>query len=586
MKRLTATIIIAFILVCLFAGCGKSGEGKKEDDSSRPAVTDEIFSTESVQLVEADGSSKYVIIHPENPTSGENLVSGQLFKQLKSKLKVSIKSVADGDGEDNSEKYEILVGRTDRKESTAVRNYICDNVGGHSGDYMVATVGKKIVIMGMTDRALQEAGEYFLANCAVSTPIEGGIKFVHATEGNFETRKINGESIAKFKIVRQHYNGSYLTQIEIEKLTEYIDKTCGYMLDVVEDAYVQESDYEIVIGDTNRPGSTKLASYDDVMVKIDGKKVYLNGGHSYSTASAVAEFTKLIAAGDINDGTSFNGSYAQLSASYDDKTTYKAVWYDDFDGYTIDTKNWRVFTGNESSSTGKNGKKSVRTNDPVFVGTADGSLYMRAGQDDQYYYGGMLCTDRTMTFKYGFLEFSQILPEGPGFWIAVWLSCNDPVFSDDIYQPEIDINEMFGNSKVVAANCHRWPTAIGQAVEAEHTSLDGATYGSLKKRYSLDGKNFNDDYHTFGCIHEPDYYAFTCDGEIYFKYDFQNDIDRDAFNHNTFIRLSMAVGFDNCSLDISNVTPDQWQNSNVFYTDHIYLYQMNNGIHTITIKTP
>lgn len=398
--------------------------------------------------------------------------------------------------------------------------------------------------------------------------------------GTAEDRKINGESISKFKIVRQHYNGSYLTQIELEKLVNEVESKFGCKLEIVEDAYTPEGDFEIVVGNTNRKDNKEIKDYDAVSIVVKDKKVYLNGGHSYSTAAAVTEFTKMLLDGDLKDGE-INESYGALSAGYDSKTRYKTVWHDDFDGDAIDTSLWRILTGDEKSSEGLGGKKSVRTDDPKYVGVADGKLYMKAGETASNYIGGMIVTDDKMTFKYGFLEFSQRLPQGAGFWIATWLSCNDDTVGMDVYHPEIDINEMFGNSSVVASNCHRWPTTLGTAQGYEHNSLDDG-YGKQKKRYSLDDRNFNQDFHTFGCIHEPTYYAFTCDGEIYFKYDFDLEVDFDAFTHNTFIRISLANYFANSPLK-PNATADEWKNSNVFYTDNIYLYQMDNGVHTLTL---
>lgn len=577
MKRIVSLIAVLILIVTAFAGCGDKKADNGKNTESTVSVSDDIFSTEKINYFDADGKSAYTIVHAETPTEAVSTGASKIQKNMKDTLKVSAKKVKDKVNDADS--YEILVGNVDRPEAGIAKDYLVASCGGKMNDFIICSIGKKIVILGMSEAAITSACDYFIANYIKPEGIEGGIKYTYATEGNYTERKINGAVIGKYKIVRQHYNGSYLTQIELEKLVETVEKEFGYHLDIVEDAYVAEGDYEIVVGDTNRSGSENLPGYDDVKIAITDKKVFVNGGHSYSTAAAVTEFTKMLLKADLSNSDSVTTSYGAVSSDYDFSNTYKAVWHDDFDGNEIDTANWRIVSGTERSSAGKNGKRSVRSNDPQYLGTHDGKLYMVAGQDDNNYYGEMITTDKTMSYKYGFLEFSQILPQGPGFWIATWLSSNDPKVEGDLYHLEIDINEMFGNSSVVASNCHRWPTALGKELGLDHTSLDGKTYGTAKKRYSLDDRNFNQDFHTFGCISDPAYYAFTCDGEIYFKYDFRDDLDIDAFTHSTFIRLSMAVGFDSCSQDINNATQEEWQNSNIYYTDHIYLYQMDNGIH-------
>lgn len=400
-----------------------------------------------------------------------------------------------------------------------------------------------------------------------------------------KSHTINGASLDKFRIVRPHYKSSYITQIQIEALQKAVKDNMGVELKVVEDAYETAADYEIVIGNTNRPGSLEIGNRDQYNISIAGKNVYINGGHNYSTAIAVSEFTKMLMAGSLTDDSSISGLYSETVKGYDLSKYYYPTFYDDFDGNTVDTTKWRLMGGTEGSSKGKNGKKSLRSNDPARCGVGDGCFYIYAGQDDLYYYGGMLITDRTMYYRYGYMEMTQLLPEGPGFWIATW-TVGDNLDAEALNSPEIDVNEMFGNSAVVASNCHSWPTTLGKQFGLVHTSLDGKTYGTAKKRYSLDNRNFSQDFHTFGYLWDETHCAFTCDGEIYFDYDItEKPEDTECFTHYQQVKVSMATGFDNCSQDISKATAEQWENSNKFLTDNFYIYQLNDGKHDIKFKT-
>lgn len=409
---------------------------------------------------------------------------------------------------------------------------------------------------------------------------------VTSVPDDVKSHTINGVSLDKFRIVRPHYKSSYITQIQIEALQKAVKDNMGIELKVVEDAYETEADYEIVIGNTNRSGNMEIGNRDQYNIGVTDKKVYINGGHNYSTAIAVSEFTKALMAGSLTSDSSFSGLYSETIKNYDLSKYYYPTFYDDFDGNAVDTTKWRLMGGTEGSSKGKNGKTSLRSNDPARCGVGDGCFYIYAGQDDQYYYGGMLITDRTMYYRYGYMEMTQLLPDGPGFWIATW-TVGDNLDGNALNSPEIDVNEMFGNSAVVASNCHSWPTTLGkEQFGLVHTSLDGKTYGTAKKRYSLDNRNFSQDFHTFGYLWDETHCAFTCDGEIYFDYDItEKPEDTECFTHCQQVKVSMATGFDNCSQDITKATPEQWRDSNKFLTDNFYIYQLDDGKHLLKMKT-
>jgi hypothetical protein len=79
--------------------------------------------------------------------------------------------------------------------------------------------------------------------------------------------------------------------------------------------------------------------------------------------------------------------------------------------------------------------------------------------------------------------------------------------------------------------------------------------------------------------------TFTCDGEIYFSYDITKDnYDKETFNHSLYLIVSMAVGFENGGLDINGATEYEWQNTNKFITDSVYVYQLYDGVHELNGK--
>ena len=400
--RITCLLLVVLVTLGLFAGCGA------EDTDSDPENTDSgIFSTDDVKFVDENGESVYTIIRPEN---GDSSAAGVVFKGIKSNVGIVAKNVTDAS--DGADKYEILVGDTNRPETAQVKEYFKNAVKGRVNDYIICTVGKKIVIYGMSVDALNLAAHYFTDNFAKKDGVKGGIEYIYQTEGNFIDGNINGVSINNFKFVRQRFNESYITTNQLNESIELIKQKTGFIVEIVEDN-IAESEYEIIVGNADRSGVTEIADNDQYSITISGKKVYLNGKTPSARAMAVSEFAKMVCAKDITDADTIVGSYSQAFASYDAAETYAPTWTDDFDTVSsthetgIDLNKW---AWGLDGKIGHN-RRSVRTQDADKLFVHDGKLNFFASYDDKYYYGFKIQTKDKMEFKYGVLEMSAVLPD-------------------------------------------------------------------------------------------------------------------------------------------------------------------------------
>ncbi len=593
MKRTLALIFVLVMCLSLFVGCGgDSGDNKTDTNSNSTDANDGIFSTADVKFTDENGESVYNIIRPEKDTE-VNSKAAYLYKQIKSILGVNIKNVADS--ADGTDTYEILVGETNRPETAKAKDYLIKNVSGRYNDYIICTIGKKIVIYSRSYDALQDACEYFVENYVKAEGVKDGIKYTYATEGDFVDAKINGVSLGAFVFVKQRYNESYITQNQIEEANEYIVNKTGFKLSIVED-HNAATDYEIIIGDCKRDGVQKIEDRNTYSIVISGKKVYLNGGSPSAKAMAVSEFAKIVAAGAVTDANSVqNASYSTTAAGYDASRWYSVTWGDDFDyveGHEtgIDFSKW-AFSG-EGASEGHNGRNSKRakTADKLYV--QDGMLNFYACYDDQSYYGFKLQTKNMMTFKYGVLEMSALLPDSgsnSGFWISLWANSYDPD-NPAAYMTEVNVCEMFGNSSSEASNLHGWLKSNRHDYYAEkwkdqgysdHWSLD-SSHSSQKKYYCPEGK-FNDGFHTFTYIWDENYCGFACDGNVYFSVDLnEQEIWKETFTQHIHIILSQATGFasqSSCPADDDPV----WNTTNNFLVDYVHVYQKDDGVSELRI---
>lgn len=579
MKRILSLALVLVLAIGLMAGCGGSDtDSSSGSGTASDSLTNGIFSTADVAYVK-DNSSVYVVVRPENNIMNEMAIGTSLVKTIKSIIGVPIKNVSDSvDVVD----YEILLGQTNRPESQQALDYLRTQNAGRYKDYIICTIGNKIVINAKSEEALSEAVTYFTDNFVKADGVTGGINYVKKADGNFSDITINGKNIGDFNVIRQRFNSSYLSTVEINKTIDNILNITGYKLYLNYDKYTPEQELEIIVGNTSRPGNTSINDYDTYEIKISGTKVYLNGGSPHATAMAVSEFNKLLTSKhELTDADSvLGGSYELAVKGYDRNTTYYPTYFDTFDGDEIDTTKWRVMGGNEFGREGQNGKWSGMSNDPNFVFCTDGKFYIIGQVTDTQYLGGSISNDHTMEYHYGYVEYSAVCPNGPSYWSLLWCCGSSNCIN---FSPEIDINECFGNAKVTQAAFHAWPTRNGAAAGKVHYTTNAGQEGSY---WCPDGKTWSDDFHTFGLIWDQNHMAVTGDGEIFYSYDTTtNEDDIDAFvNPWMYMKFSYSVGRANNGEKAENLNEEQLTVTNKFIVDWMYLYQLDDGIQGLRLK--
>ncbi|MBO5912218.1 MAG: family 16 glycosylhydrolase [Clostridia bacterium] len=581
MKKSVAFMLFFWFVLGGFVGCGS--DSQQNESSNQINSVEAVISTDDVVFVDKNGESVYRIVRPKDDVNATAL-SKQIYARMKSRFGINVRNVSDE--EDGTDSYEILIGNCNRPEIETVKKYLAQKTGARYDDYIICTVGKKIAIFSQSEDSLKQAVQYFTDNYFSSTTVSGGIEYISKVEGDFEDVKVNGVPIGNFSVIREHYNASYLTEIEINELIESLYSRTGYRLGFFHDAYKEPMKYEIIVGNADRDGVEKIADYDAYRITVKDSKIYINGGSPHATAMAVSEFGKMLK-GELSNGISVVGSYEQALNKYDKTVTLYKKWGDDFDGNEIDADTWRI--GDRSMQTpGLNGKIQVRSDNPEDVYVSDGKFYMCAREDDHYYYGGIIQTYKT--YKYGYVEMSSIIPHGTGFWTALYMCTEDTQSAIDpslpqLAGPEYDVMECFGNSEHFAANIHSWPS-IGKAVYGwEHNSLDTG-YGNEKRYHSPDkGVVLGYDFHTYGMMWDSEKVTFTCDADPYFSYDTTTNLqDIETNNHNVWLRIAMNVGSSTNPEPGITDNPDDWQNTNKFIVDWIHVYQKDDGLSECTLN--
>lgn len=578
LTRLFALALAVLMLVTVMSACGKSDSDSANDTSSADAVDSGAPIT-----VVSDGSSDFIIVRPETGTRTEKDAATNIYKSYRSAYGVAPGNRSDSE-ERQDEVKEIIIGNTNRPETVQAKELLFANSNMYADDYIICAINGNIVIYTIRDEALPTAVEYFINTYIPMTEIPGDLLDVKADNGSYETVTIGGESkLYDFSIIRSHFETSYLTQLELEALQDVLRTKTGYYVPIVEDAYKQAGDKEIIIGGCNREGQT--VDNDDMgfyEIKVQGTKIYISGGSDYAVAVGVRAFADMIKGGTttFSDGVVKTGDYDDTISTYDD-SEYKLVWSDEFNGDKINEDIWHICRGDDRSNEAPDGKPVYRSTDAsTFL--HDGKLYMLALYDDKAYYGGMIHTFDDLHYQYGYIEIKAKVPDGDGFWAGFWLNGSNwagGLTSPDRYLfAEFDIMESYGNATGFSPALHRWPTTKG-AQSGIDSYMDHTTptysekYANNRKVWCPDNKLYSDDFHTFGCMWTDESIIITVDGLKKLELDTTLDpLDTEAFNGYEFIILSLATYFKSCPIT-PGATEEEWQNTNQYIVEYIRLFQ-------------
>lgn len=217
MKKQICAFFLAIVMLCGLTACGKSAG--------------------SVTLAEG-GSTEYTVIYP----AGANEEVMKAVTYLQSALEEAtgvrfdaMEDMAVGSGEDSKE---ILVGQTDRAESTQAIEKL-----KFAGDYSVSIAGSKVVISAILDTALQQAAEKLVAEVSASSgdtvtlsgsfsvnaAVDSALQYLPAySYGELESSYDCGDdaSMLIYQSENEGY-GSYLSDLEKNGYAKYTENTIG-----------------------------------------------------------------------------------------------------------------------------------------------------------------------------------------------------------------------------------------------------------------------------------------------------------------------------------------------------------------------
>jgi len=213
-----------------------------------------------------------------------------------------------------------------------------------------------------------------------------------------------------------------------------------------------------------------------------------------------------------------------------ERTGWKIIWQDEFDGTVLDLKNWTFDIGGNGWG---NQELEAYTDRPENVRVEDGTLVIEAREEPEMMAGRDYSSARIKTrglhaWQYGRIEARIKLPYGKGIWPAFWM------LGDNLYQKgwptagEIDIMEFIG----------REPDHIYATVHAPGYSGGNGVGSSV----TTSAETLRNDFHVYAIEWEENEIRWYFDDQQYFKITPDDVPDQWIFDHPFFITLNLAVG--------------------------------------------
>ena len=613
MKKIISLILSISVLMSFsvfLAGCGEnkpangkkatsSGESQNKDvDSSKDDTSSDISSLDPEKDIKKeidtssgskytnvpkiklfkDGEADFIVMRSEKANKDIIATARYFCKAVEDTHGILVEHKNDSIANEKSQ-LEINIGVTNRPEAAKLTESIKKAHGNYGLDYAIVFKDNVIYITGGTDVAVKNGVKaflsYFCADTNGAVPNNFDYKYHIKDSAAFA---INGKTdLSAYKLVVPKYNLSYVIGREVNTLRDEILLNNGSITPRTPDKH-GESQYEIIIGNTNRAGTPMPSNTDEYIIKSQGNKIFIVGGSDGATSMAVKQFTKWVKEKmNLPSSIDYLGSYASDASEATDED-YLLVWNDEFDT-TLDKGTWSVSKGRYSVTSNDNiaPRQKMFSDSSEHVRIEDGKLVMTGSYDDDYYYGVEMRTANSLWLKYGIIEISCKMNFSKGICPAFWLLGN---LNNEV-AGEFDLFEGLG--EICMKNNSIKCSPLSHAKDASNFKSGliylGAINDAEESFYSLGSDTWNDEFHTIGCEWTPTSLKFVIDGDVFIEIDTTQG-EQAYYTYNGMMQIILTLYTGNNVFAPYTGVPDSttdWKNNN-FTIDSIRLYQNSDGV--------
>ncbi len=295
----------------------------------------------------------------------------------------------------------------------------------------------------------------------------------------------------------------------IAVVTDQFDNWWAKDIDIcIDDITVQSmfipEDLDVELGDVNVDG--KVNVLDLIRLKkmsLGTSKVTwcgdINGDYDIAGALDITTLCKILL--DLTP---------TVPATKNDRTL---VWSDEFNGTDLNSNFWGF---RQNMNTG-----GIYDNTKNHAFVADGNMNLRVTKNaEDYVLPQGLTTRGKMSFKYGYLEVRAKLPYSQGAWPSIWMQAYDAYGyeRDNVYNPEIDILEVFSSTDTLKCNIIKHYTEENGGKDEQYDKNKDKMYYTFKN-----AENLSQEYHTYGFEWDETGMKFYVDDVLYNTISFEED---------------------------------------------------------------
>ena len=522
------------------------------------------------------------IVKAKEATETESAQALALQKLIREHYGCELAIVTD---EETAQDAEFVIGTTSRTVSQNAAKAVYTARTNCAFDYRIAAEKTQIAIYG-TARSLADAvsafGTQYVGEAVKD--ITAGIDLTYQKPG-LHNITISGVGIDRYVFVLPV--GSDLdTRSFLLYLQKWILENTGNDLPCVTDATAPQ-EYEILLGETNRPQSSHTIAKDQYKIHVNGTKLVFDATHYYPLHQALLMFTDqyVRATKDVTFPANFvaeatsdvpitwtdDGSAEALVKVPVKDGTYTLVWNDEFsDMDELNPDKWTCRPHMNPLGTVsllepgivdvKNGELilTARIHDKNGDGVIDDKDWKEGSTENLYDTNLAISTSNTMNYMYGYLEMRGKVPYyGKGEWPSFWMLTGTAQLANAHYKAinktfsygiEIDIFEIFSSTTNCTPNLHKWGVQTPNG--SQHIQMSGIDQGasiSGTRSYEFDDPTGAKarEYHEYGFLWSEHIMAFSIDGQFYYSYDLSKDFDKNYKSGMDDFHQAMHIIFNN-----------------------------------------
>lgn len=283
------------------------------------------------------------------------------------------------------------------------------------------------------------------------------------------------------------------------------------------------------------------------------EKLFEYLGNLFSTFSIKGFVSTLLAIFEILQMLTFGTPLTPRGEELD-LTGYSIVFYDEFDGDTLNTDVWE-YRGNGPRRAGFNASSQVEVKDGNLIIAGE---YLTDGEYGEGWYTAAIRLKER--YKQGYFEIKCKINESTGYWSAFWLQADGP-YTASISKggpggAEIDIMEsQCYNDKDKFCATHAIHCA---GVDGVQEGFQSVSLGKFK------GNNVTQEYNTYGLEWTEDEYIFYINGVETVRSTFGNGVSQ--VEEEVIVSLEIPAIEDLAGLDKDTFRTE-------FVVDYVKIYQ-------------